>query len=61
MILRKDNLVTIQQCMERLSCSRTFIYHLLDKGLLESRKLGKSRRIVESSLDKLLKEGYEND
>jgi len=47
--------------MERLSCSRSFIYTLIDKGYLETRKLGTARRILEISLEKVLQEGYEND
>ena len=57
----KSNLITIRECMERLSCSRSFIYTLIDKGYLETRKLGTARRILEISLEKVLQEGYEND
>jgi len=47
--------------MDRLSCSRSFIYTLIDKGYLETRKLGTARRVLENSLDKVLQEGYEED
>jgi excisionase family DNA binding protein len=59
--IQKSNLITIRECMERLSCSRSFIYTLIDKGHLETRKLGTARRILENSLNKVLQEGYEND
>lgn len=57
----KSNLITIRECMDRLSCSRSFIYTLIDKGYLETRKLGTARRVLENSLDKVLQEGYEED
>ena len=57
----KSNLITIRQCMDRLSCSRSFIYTLIDRGLLETRKLGTARRVLEESLNNLLEKGYDND
>jgi len=30
----------------------------MDKGILESRKIGNARRVLEHSLDKLIEEGY---
>jgi len=34
---------------------------LIDRGLLETRKLGTARRVLEESLNNLLEKGYDND
>jgi len=47
---KENKLLKIKEVMEILSCSRTFVYTLLDRGLLKSRKIGNARRILESSV-----------
>ena len=54
-------LLRIKDVQERLGVSRSYIYILMDKGILESRKIGNARRVLEHSLDKLIEQGYEND
>ena len=54
-----NRLLTIKKAQDELSCSSTFIYKLLDKGLLKSRKIGNARRILESSLIELKENGFE--
>ena len=43
-------LSTIEETAKDLRCGRTKVYELLDKGELESVKLGKLRRIVTASI-----------
>ena len=54
-------LLRIKDVQERLGVSRSYIYILMDKGILESRKIGNARRVLEHSLEKLIEEGYENE
>tara|TARA_R100000808_G_scaffold712_1_gene3447 strand:+ start:1268 stop:1495 length:228 start_codon:yes stop_codon:yes gene_type:complete len=54
-------LLRIKDVQERLGVSRSYIYILMDKGILESRKIGNARRVLEHSLDKLIEDGYEED
>ena len=56
-----SKLLPIKVAQEHLGCSRSFVYKLMDKGILESRKIGNARRILEQSLIKLLEQGYEDD
>jgi excisionase family DNA binding protein len=47
--------VTVADACERLSCSRTTLYHLLDLGELRSFKIGRSRRVLMSSINEYIK------
>ena len=53
-----SRLLSVKTAQEHLNCSRSFVYQLMDKGILESIKIGKARRILEQSLIKLMEEGY---
>ena len=53
-----SRLLSVKTAQEHLNCSRSFVYQLMDKGILESVKIGKARRILEQSLIKLMEEGY---
>ena len=55
---KPKKLLRIRDVQERLGVSRSFVYRFMDKGILESRKIGKARRVLEHSLDKLIEEGY---
>jgi len=53
-----SRLISVKTAQEHLNCSRSFVYKLMDDGILESIKIGKARRILEQSLIKLMEEGY---
>ncbi len=54
-----SRLLSVKTAQEHLNCSRSFVYQLMDKGILKSVKIGKARRIHEQSLVKLIEEGYD--
>ena len=54
-------LLRIKDVQERLGVSRSYIYILMDKGILESRKIGNARRIVADSLRNILENGYTDE
>lgn len=53
-----SRLISVRTAQEHLQCSRSFVYKLMDEGILDSVKIGKARRILEQSLVKLMEEGY---
>ena len=56
-----SKLLPIRVVQEHRGCSRSFVYKLMDTGVLESVKIGSARRVLEQSLIKLMEEGYDND
>ena len=54
-----NKLLTVKTVQEHLDCSKSFVYKLMDKGILKSVKIGMTRRIHEQSLVKLMEEGYD--
>lgn len=52
--MTNELLLTIEQAAERLHIGRTFAYSLIQKGELESLKLGRSRRVPVSALDEYI-------
>ena len=54
-----SRLISVKVAQEHLNCSRSFVYKLMDEGILDSVKIGKARRILEQSLIKLMEEGHE--
>jgi len=54
---RKPQLVTIKSVMARLQMSRQSIYNLIERGALDRVKIGKSTRIKEASVLKLMEAG----
>ena len=54
-----SRLLSVKTAQEHLNCSRSFVYKLMDTGVLDSVKIGTARRILEQSLVKLMEEGYE--
>ena len=55
-----SRLLPIKVVQEHLGCSRSFVYKLMDNGILESVKIGSARRVLEQSLIKLMQEGYDH-
>ena len=53
----KDRLLNVEQVRQRLNCSRSQVYNLINLGDLPSLKIGgrKGVRIKESSLEAFLK------
>ncbi|MNU10194.1 Helix-turn-helix domain protein [compost metagenome] len=51
-----ENLLTVQQVMEKLQLSRATIYRLIDQGKLVPRKIGKSVRFIESDVDAFIRQ-----
>ena len=54
-----SRLISIKQVQDALSCSRSTVYRLIDKGILEDRKIGFSRRVLQHSLEDLIANGYD--
>ena len=50
----KPRLVTVGETSERLRLCRQWVYNLMDAGDLKWVKLGRSRRVLESSIDELI-------
>ena len=55
----EPRLLSIKSVMARLQMSRQSIYNLVARNALERVKIGKSTRIRESSVLKLMKNGFE--
>lgn len=53
----KPKLLKITEVMERLQLSRQSVYNLIDKGILDRVKIGKSTRIKEASVINIINEG----
>ena len=53
----KDELLTIAETMAVLKISRSHVYVLQKRGALEFVKLGRSARIRQSTIDRLVKNG----
>lgn len=53
----KDALLTIAETMAVLKISRSHVYVLQKRGALEFVKLGRSARIRQSTIDRLVKNG----
>ena len=49
-----SKLVRIKEAQDLLGVSRSYVYRLMHKGILESRKIGNARRIVAESLRNIL-------
>ena len=56
-----SKLVRIKEAQDLLGVSRSYVYRLMDKGILESRKIGNARRIVAESLRNILENGYTDE
>jgi excisionase family DNA binding protein len=56
-----DSLLTIPEAAEALSLSRGSIYNLMKAGKLPTIKIGASRRIESSAIERLLNEARETD
>ena len=56
-----SKLVRIKEAQDLLGVSRSYVYRLMDKGILESRKIGNARRIVADSLRNILENGYTDE
>ena len=54
-----SRLINIKDVENSLSCSRSTVLRLIDKGILEDRRIGKSRKILLHSLENLMLNGYE--
>jgi len=55
-----SKLLSIKVVQAHLDCSRSFVYKLMDNGILESVKIGSARRVLEQSLIKLMEEGHDS-
>ncbi len=55
-ILNDERLLRVTEVCKFTSMSRSGVYGLMDRGLLSYVKLGKSRRIPMSALEKLVRE-----
>lgn len=53
----KDELLTIAETMAVLKISRSHVYVLQKRGALDFVKLGRSARIRQSTIDRLVKNG----
>ena len=49
-----EQLLRVEEARQRLRISRAVLYDLLHRGELRSVLIGRSRRIVESSIDELI-------
>jgi excisionase family DNA binding protein len=47
-------LLTVREVADRLSVSRSRVYELLGRGLLESVRIGRSRRVPLDALDRFV-------
>ena len=56
-----SKLVRIKEAQDLLGVSRSYVYRLMDKGVLESRKIGNARRVVAESLRNILENGYTDE
>ena len=52
-----SKLLSIKTVQEALSCSRSTVLRLIDKGILEDRKIGHSRKVLQHSLEELILNG----
>jgi len=54
-----SRLISIKDVQDSLSCSRSTVLRLIDKGILEDRKIGHSRKVLQHSLEDLMLNGYD--
>ena len=52
-----SKLLSIKAVQDALSCSRSTVLRLIDKGILEDRKIGHSRKVLQHSLEELILNG----
>ncbi len=57
----KEQLLTVAQVAERLGSGRTRIFNWLATGELRSVKVGRSRRVLASSVDRFIERLIDND
>ena len=56
-----SRLISIKDVQDALSCSRSTVLRLIERGILEDRKIGKSRKILQHSLEDLILNGTESN
>ena len=54
-----SRVLSVKTVQKHLDCSRSYVYKLMNEGILKSVKIGMTRRILEQSLVKLMEEGYD--
>jgi excisionase family DNA binding protein len=50
----KEKLLYVRTVMERLCCSKNYVYALIQSGQLEAYRVGSHLRVVEKSVDEYL-------
>lgn len=54
-ISNMDRLITIDQATELLGVSRQTIYRMIERGNLQARHIGRSSRVVLSSVERIIR------
>ena len=50
----KEKLLYVRTVMERLCCSKNYVYALIQSGQLEAYRIGSHLRVIEKSVDDFL-------